>query len=284
MGTRSAGRNKNHIGIIILLILLAAAGVCALFLFPGRDKVKRTAHISLDDATEIFLDIYREKYDSIFDNAVLGKLKYLHETYGITVDLYVFGQLDEFEMWDMPVSYREEFCENAEWLKIGYHSITEENPALDGRTFEAFQEEYARIDSAIRRFAGGESVAHVLRLHYWYATKEMVAYLKEQGVTGLLCSDRGGPSYDLDEKQAEKLYKSRDGSLKEEDITYYATDIRLEDVRDIEAALEEHRKDRIIVIFTHAWCFAENYDKLETAIRWLWQEGYQLSNLESMAR
>mgnify|MGYP002703247326 FL=1 len=108
--------------------------------------------------------------------------------------------------------------------------------------------------------------------------------MKEQGVTGLLCSDRGGPSYDLDEKQAEKLYKSRDGRLKEEDITYYATDIRLEDVRDIEAALEEHRKDRIIVIFTHAWCFAENYDKLETAIRWLWQEGYQFSNLESMAR
>lgn len=284
MGTRSAGRNKNHTGVIILLILLAAAGFCALFFFLGREKVKRTAHISLDDATEIFLDIYRKEYDSIFDNAVLGKLQYLHETYGITVDLYVFGRLDEFEIWDMPIRYREEFCDNAEWLKIGYHSITEENPASDGRTFEEFQKEYARIENAIRRFAGGESVAHVLRLHYWYATKEMVAYLKEQGVTGLLCSDRGELSYDLDEKQAEKLYRSRDGRLVEKDITYYTTDIRLEDVRDIEAALEECRRDRIVVIFTHAWCFEENYDKLETAIKWLQQEGYQFSNLESLPK
>lgn len=284
MGTRSAGRNKNHTGIIILLILLAAAGICALFIFLGKEKGKRTAHISLDDATAIFLDIYREEYDSIFDNAVLGKLKYLHETYGITADLYIFGMLDEFGVWDMPVRYREEFAANAEWLKIGYHSIAEENPALDGRSFEEFREEYAKIDSAIRRFAGGESVAHVLRLHYWYATEEMVAYLKEQGITGLLCSDRGEPSYDLTEKQVKKLYRSRDGRLEEKGMTYYVTDIRLEDVRDIEAALEEHRKDRIIVIFTHAWCFAENYDKLEAAIQWLVQEGYEFSSLESLPK
>lgn len=282
MGTRSAGRTKNHIGILIVVcIVVAAAGVCAFLLFLRENAVKRTAHISVDDATGILQDICKEEYDSIFDNEILGQLKYLHEEYGITASLYIFEQLDEFAVWDMPLTYKAEFRANADWLKLGFHSVTEDDPAESGLSFADFKKEYARTESAITRFAGGEALTHVLRLHYWYATEEMVAYLKEQGVTGLLCSDSEAASYNLTEEQAEKLYRSRDGKLEAEGMTYYTTDIRLELEEDIEAALAEHERDRVIVIFTHAWCFEENYDKLETAVGWLYERGYQFSDLEA---
>ena len=285
MGTRNIRRVKNHIrGRVIFCaaaVFCAVAVLCVFFLlFWGRNQVERQAHISIDDATEIFLDIYRQEYDSIFDNEVLGRLQYLHEEYGLVVTLYVYARLGEFSIWNMPLSYKAEFQENADWLKIGFHSMSEDNPK--GNSIFDFMECYERVKTAIKRFAGEETIAHVLRLHYWYATDGMVTYLRQQGVTGLLCYDGESVSYNLSEEQSEKLYRSRDGILEANKITYYVTDIRLENEDDIETALEAHQKDRIIVIFTHAWCFEENYDKLEAAVKWLVQEEYQFSFLENM--
>lgn len=284
MGTRNVRRAKNHIRrkviFCVAAVLCAAAFFCVAFLFMKKDEVEKRAHISIDDATEILLDLYRQDYESIFDNIVLGRLKYLHKEYGIVVTLYVYAQLDDFSVWDMPRTYKAEFRENADWLKIGFHSMAEDNP--QGSSVFDFIECYERTENAIKRFAGEETIAHVLRLHYWYATDGMVAYLRQQGVTGLLCYDGEGVSYNLSEEQWEELYSSRDGILEGNNITYYATDIRLENEDDIEAALEALQKDRIIVIFTHAWCFEENRDKLEEAVRWLVQEEYQFSFLENM--
>lgn len=285
MGTRNVRRVKNHIRGSV--IFCAAAVFCAVavlgvvfFPFWGGNRVERQAHISIDDATEILMDIYRQEYDSIFDNEVLRRLQYLHKEYGLVVTLYVYEQLDEFFVWNMPLSYKAEFRENADWLKIGFHSMSEDNPK--GSSLFDFMESYERVEAAIKRFAGEETVTHVLRLHYWYATDGMVTYLRQQGVTGLLCYDSEEVSYNLREEQWEKLYRSRDGVLEANKIIYYVTDIRLENEDDIEMALEAHQKDRIIVIFTHAWCFEENYDKLEAAVKWLVQEEYRFGFLENM--
>ena len=277
MGTRRVKRNRNRFRIVVIISLLLLLALLGAGLFFVLHKPEKKAHISIDDATLIFQNIYWEEYDSIFENEILGKLQELHEQYGIKVTLYVFEELEEFAIWDMPLEYKKEFRENADWLQIGFHSIADSAPETWEKDFE---EEYSKTESAIIRFAGEKSVAKVLRLHYWYATDEMVACLQEAGVTGLLCSDSGVPSYNLTEEQAEKLYSSRDGVLETDGMTYYATDIRLEDTKDITVALEERKKDRFIVIFTHAWCFEENCDKLEEAAAWLAEAEYQFTNLE----
>ena len=292
MGTRCTKRNRNRfriIGVVCTVLILAVTLGILVFMknekaepFVGNSKKQppKTAHISIDDATMIFQDIWWHEYDSIFDNEILGTLQELHEKYGVKVTLYVFGELEEFAIWDFPLTYKSEFRENADWLQIGFHSGADCDPEEDYASFKEFTEDYERVESALWRLAGGDSVTSVLRLHNWYATEEMTAYLETQGITALLCRDNEEVSYDLTKEQAEELYASRDGKLETEEMTYYATDLRLEKTEDITAALEEHKKDRVIIIFTHAWSFEENSEKLEEAVQWLLQEEYQFSDLQ----
>lgn len=241
-----------------------------------KEQNVKLIHFSVDDATELFHDIYAYQYDSIFDNDVFGKLQYLHEQYDIKVTLYVYEGYFDFHMWDMPVTYKQEFKDNADWLKIGFHSATVENPEEAGEGFQEFTEAYENTVAAVWKFAGGDSLAKVLRLHYWYATEERVAYLSEQGIQGLLCSDTQGKSYDLTEAQLNRLYHSFQGVLKA-DMTYYVTDFRIENMEDVENELSRRKNDRMMVIFTHAWALEENYEKLETAVKWLYDNGYQFT-------
>lgn len=291
MGTRKFGRNKHCFRAVIIAVLIFVSVSGFLFVMrnenpssPLRDvrkkQLPKVAHISLDDATMIFQDIWWHEYESIFDNETLGTLQEMHEEYDIKVTLYVFGELEGFAIWDFPLTYKEEFRENADWLQIGFHSGADCDPEEDYASFKEFKEDYERVESALWRLAGGDSVTSVLRLHNWYATEEMVAYLEEQGITALLCRDSEEACYDLTDEQAEALYASRDGKLETEEMTYYATDLRLEKTEDITAALEEHKKDRVIIIFTHAWSFEENSEKLEEAVQWLLQEEYQFSDLQ----
>ncbi|MCH5275271.1 MAG: glycosyltransferase [Lachnospiraceae bacterium] len=277
--TKKRVKRRNTLKRIIVFFLLAAVAVTGMLYI--RRPVTKTAHISIDDATLIFQDIYLEEYESIFNNPIMGRLKELHDQYEIRVTLYVYYRVGGFSLWDMPLDYRSEFEENADWLKIGFHSDTEVFTELQEASLEDFIEAYTQVQDAIEEFAGENSLTGVLRLHYWYATEDMVKYLHTQGVEGLLCCDRGEPSYDLTEEETEQLYASRDGILEKNEVTYYATDIRLESTENVGTVLEEHKKDRIIVLFTHAWCFMENGDKLEEVVSALYESGYSFDWLES---
>ena len=291
MGTRKFRRNRYcfRIAIIVVLIVATVLGLLVLMRkeppsIPLKDiskkQVPKVAHISIDDATSIFQNIIWAEYDSIFDNEILGTLQNFHEEYDIKVTLYVFGESGEFAIWDFPQNYKDEFMNNFDWLQIGFHSGEDCLPEDDYVTQKEFETDYQRMESALWRIAGGNSVTSVLRLHYWYATEEMVSYLREQGITALLCRDSTEASYNLTDEQVEMLYETRDGKLEIDGLTYYVTDVRLEKEVDIVATLEEKKNDRIVVIFTHAWCFEENVQKLETAIQWLVKEKYQFNDLQ----
>lgn len=293
MGTRVIRRNrtKNRIKIVILILMLLVGILLMTYIvttlrednkqaeeFTGMEKhIKRYAHISIDDATQIFQDINFHGYSSIFENKVLKCLQNLHNEYGLKVTLYVFAELDTFSLRDFPDSYQGEFQANADWLKIGFHSISESSP--EGINITDFINGFEQINETIGRIAGKNSIAHVLRLHYWYATDEMVQGLAQRGVTGLLCGDKGEVSYHLTDKQMKNLQLSRDGKITE-GIQYYMTDIRLEKTENVETALRDRKNDRILVVFTHAWCFMENQDKMEETVKWLCEHNYEFSFLE----
>lgn len=297
MGSRIVRRNraKNRIKVVLLILMLLVGILLTTYIvtalgedreqteeFTGMQKhIRKYAHISIDDATQIFQDISFHSYDSIFDNQTMMSLQKLHEKYGLKVTLYVFGELDTFDLDSFPDFYKTEFQQNADWLKIGFHSITEQSPEETGLGTEEFLEGFEKVNREICRFAGQDSLAHVLRLHYWYATDPMVEELKERGVEGLLCGRATNECYNLKEKQIKNLLLSRDGKLHTE-ISYYVTDIRLEKTDDVTGELKKSRNDRIMVIFTHAWCFAENQDKLEEALKWLTNAGYEFTFLEGM--
>lgn len=58
--------------------------------------------------------------------------------------------------------------------------MTEADPKDEGVTTKEFAEGIEKVNQEILDFAGEESLAHVLRLHYWYATDEMVQVLKKK--------------------------------------------------------------------------------------------------------
>ena len=298
MGTRSVRRNsnRNRIKIVILVLLLLLGIALGIYIFYALQAEKtpkeplnrvrtipKYAHFSIDDATQIFQDISFHGYESIFENEVLGRLRNLHEEYGLKVTLYVFGELDTYNLADFPDTYKKEFEDSADWLKIGFHSITETSPEEEGVTTKEFAEGIEKVNQEILDFAGEASLAHVLRLHYWYATDEMVQILKKEGVEGLLCGNESNSCYNLNKEQAETLLKSRDG-IRPGELSYYVTDIRLEKTDDILKALDAHKRDRLVVVFTHAWCFQDNADKLETALGWLAKMGYEYTFLEKETR
>lgn len=296
MGTRSVRRNsnRNRIKIVILVLLLLTGIALGTYIFyalraekapeESLNRVRtipKYTHFSIDDATQIFQDISFHGYESIFENEVLGKLKDFHEEYGLKATLYVFAKLDTYDLADFPDTYKKEFEDNADWLKIGFHSVTEASPEEEGMTTEEFAEGFQEVNREILAFAGEKSLAHVLRLHYWYATDEMVNVLKEQGIEGLLCNDSKDVCYNLSETENNNLIWSRDGKIKK-DIYYYVTDIRLEKTDDIVTALQNKYYDRVVVLFTHAWCFKDNQEKLEGAVRWLTNSGYKFTFLETV--
>ncbi len=296
MGTRSIRKNKHRkkvntgkymIAVMLLLLGVFLTGyICRSMLadnetenFEKQKKITKLAHVSIDDATQIFQDIHFHGYDSIFDNEVMQSLWQLHNKYGLKVTLYVFGELDDFGLWDFPKTYQKEFEANADWLKIGYHSMKEENPAESPSTEKEFLTDFEKVNQTICEIAGEKSLAHVLRLHYWYATDWMVQDMEEQGITGLLCSDSDMLSYDLTEHQQKSLYASRDGKIID-DLNYYVTDIRLEKTENIKTALEDKKSDRILVVFTHAWCYMDNEDKMQETAEWMAKHGYRFTFFE----
>ena len=76
-------------------------------------------------------------------------------------------------------------------------------------TTKEFAEGFQKVNREILDFAGEKSLAHVIRLHYWYATDEMAEVLKKEGVEGLLCGNESNSCYNLNKEQAETLLKSK---------------------------------------------------------------------------
>lgn len=77
----------------------------------------------------------------------------------------------------------------------------------------------------------------------------------------------------MNEKQNEYLFKNEyyfDNSLK---LFIYKTDIRLEKLNNLNE-LQNIKKDKNLIIFTHEWLFPEQKSKLEQICAWAIENEY----------
>lgn len=246
----------------------------------SSNKVGGYVHFSIDDATQIFQEITLKECKSIFEQPTLKRLHKLHTTYGLKCTLYLYENIGGYNIAQMPDCYRKEFVENSDWLKLAFHGYNESNPEEDKFVRQQFKDSFKRVCAEIKRFAGEESLSQTLRLHYWYATEEMVSFLKENGVQAVLCPDNETLGYNLTEEESNLLNRSQNGIL-EGDLLYYKTDIRYESFEEVEKVFTQREGDQIIVVFTHAWCFDENISKIEDSMEWFTDNGYQFTFLEN---
>lgn len=240
-------------------------------------------HFSVDDSNSIFEDLTnnRWRYKSIFDQPFLGFMKQLHDRYGIVVSFYAFYSWDvaegHFTLADATDRFAQEFSENADWLRFGFHAI--DAPAYENLDPDTLRLYYDKTVQELIRITGSEDcIDTFLRLDRYTADETCVATLRDAGMTGLLMpvlGDGRTACYDLTEEeyalaQQQDWYESSAGT------PYTPTDICLEWLKSDEEffdAAAQMIPEAQMVVFTHEWILDDaNVQKYMT---WLAKFAYE---------
>lgn len=199
-------------------------------------------------------------YESIFQQPFFHYLQNLHNEYGVRFTLYIYAESEDYSIEKFPVKFRKELQQNSDWLKFGFHSIRPNFSQPTISNSDSFRIAYTRVVENIKRFAGNENMSNCLRLHYFYASKDEIVFLKSNGITTLLAADDPERhSYSLSQKAQEEL---RSGSYSDSIMRFLATDMRIEK-QSISPYndLYQHSENDTLVIFTHEWALYRRFIK-----------------------
>ncbi|NLD88277.1 MAG: hypothetical protein GX633_08485 [Clostridiales bacterium] len=174
----------------------------------------------IDDNIWVFRDLAKERPKSLFDNSYLGFLKRMHDTYGTKTQLNIFCATspeyggEDFTLARMPDIYKDEWRENASWLRLGFHARREfPNWPYINANAESFERDYDDIIEEITRFAGEEVIAKELVIHWLPLTKAGCEVLLKKGIRAISATygddAPAGSEKDLSENDYERLMENR---------------------------------------------------------------------------
>ena len=194
--------------------------------------MNKRVHISVDDVVATLQRLTESEYKSIYEESFFWYMRLLHRLFGTKVTCYVFAHQAGWSISDMPDRYRREFESASDWLKFGFHAVSKEQKPDE--LMLDFAEQYQQVQDQLRRFAGEQSLAHVIRLHYWYYPKEYTMALKQNGVQAVLVR--------------------YDDSVEEIDgISAWRSQICIEQDKHIMRQIWNYHSDEPLVIFAHEW-------------------------------
>lgn len=169
-------------------------------------KSFRRCNCYIDDHSFLFTDLAKERPARAFDHFYLKGLKGIHDKYGLKVTLNCFFHNDhhDFNLSDMPDTWKGEFIDNSDWLRFSFHSYSEfpDRPYLEA-TAEEFGRDYDLVKNEIIRFAGEESWIAPVVIHWANIHPAVAAEMIRRGThcysSSLRARVMGGPS--LTERQ-----------------------------------------------------------------------------------
>lgn len=220
---------------------------------PAQQTDKYVA-VSLDDTIEVFRDLSQNsnRYSSIFENETLSYLESLHKLYGVVFSMYCYYETDdgEFNLSMMTEQYKEQFVENSDWLRWGFHSYNGDT-YYDEVDVTRAENDYQKLVSELERVVGTESIERVIRLNGFRGNYENIQIMSEQqlGIVGILGADDDRNSYFLDENQSQELKEQ--GRFEQNNISFLATDLRVENIKDVKTEFDN--LDNEIIVFSHEW-------------------------------
>ena len=147
---------------------------------------KKKFIFTIDDNIRFFREISVNNLKSIFMHPYVKMLKNLHEKFGVKIQLNLFYEDDSFNLSQFPDKYFEEWKNNADWLKLSFHSKEENICPYEDASYEQVDNECEQVQREILRFAGCDSLAQTTTIHYCQTTKEGLNALKDNGIKGLL--------------------------------------------------------------------------------------------------
>jgi len=241
---------------------------------------------TVDDNIRVFRELTEAPRESLFDHPYLALYKRLHEEYALKIQLNLFYEDGHFTLSDMTDRYKGEFHENADWLKLSFHSRKENVKPYQNADYREVFDDCDAVQREILRFAGEGSLAKTTTVHYCLATNEGLIALKDHGVIGLfgLFGSEEAPrsSYQC---KAEEAKTVREGTiLYKNGIAYAALDLIVNQIplEKIAEALASYLSRERIEIMIHEQYFYPDYknyqadfqEKLDSIFQILKENGY----------
>ena len=257
-----------------------------------EERIMKNFCFTVDDNIRFFRELNETRPASVFDHPYLAMYRRLHEKYNLKVQLNLFYREGDFDLTQMTDAYRQQWQENANWLKMSFHSQWENVKPYE---FSGYQEVYDHckaVNDQILRFAVPDSLGKTTTVHYCRTTNEGLDAMGDNGYQGLLglfgtpaeprCSYSAPEELCRDIRMG-KLLPYRGVQMAPIDIV-----LNIYSVESILSQLEAMKDRPQINVMIHEQYFYPDYrayqpefaQKLEATFTWLCDHGYQSRFLE----
>lgn len=233
------------------------------------EKGKGKIHFSIDDFFTAFIDLTenRKENSSLFEQPVFAFFKRLHQDYQAVFSCFCFYEegKDGRNLAQVTDVFREEFQENSDWLRFGFHGLN--SGANYGSTrfqtgecranYRQAGEDYEKTVKELERITGGgRCIDRVPRIHFYAGTAEACrAWMDAScGIRGLISAEDDRIAYFHTEEQSRTLRQQDRLDTTGLGLTFFRTKVRLENTEDIAAFLEDFgRQEKMeeLLVFTH---------------------------------
>jgi len=268
---------------------------------------------SIDDNSFFVRDLAGTRPKSLFDCFYLAILRDLNRRYGAKFVLNMFYATpeDDFDLSQFPDTYRGEWADNADWLKLSFHARAEfPNRPYEYAAPEKLAEDFDLVAGEILRFAGEETWSPPTVIHWGMVQPMALPVLIERGVrvlSGLprrypggnyttddekrraMAAARYDVNYLLDERRSEYLAHHDALMDFESGICFSRGDIVCNNtpldrvVPTLEPLTRDPDNAEIMDLFTHEqyfWPFYSHHrpdhaERLDAAIRFCTEQGYE---------
>lgn len=226
---------------IICILLILSCSSPSIEICVDNENTVKVIHFSIDDCNTIFKNITQKKYNSIFEEPLLAKLKTLHEQYGLKVCLYVFYSFNGFCIDSCSNNFTNEFKQNSDWLQLAPHAFDEQNISKQSISLNKMVECLANI-------SGKQCITSTVRLDKFQGTRQELEQTKI--LKSFLTADN---------PTRNSYYIGNNKSLNENEFyadtlkTFYRTDFRLDNPDEFKELFSENKCENCIVFFTHEW-------------------------------
>lgn len=247
---------------------------------------------TVDDNLRFLKELTERGCESLFDHPYMALYRRLHEQYGLKVQLNLFYEMKGFDLSGMTDRYRAEFCANADWLKLSFHSRLENVKPYVASGYDEVFRDCADVHREILRFAGEASLAKTTTVHYCLATPEGLSALKDCGVKGLLglygWEEKPRSSYQTSPEDGDRIRRGE--VVLDDGIIYSGIDIVTNDysMEDNRTMLQALLGRDLIKVMIHEQYFYPDYVRhlpyfeqlLQQTFTMLCENGYQSSFFE----
>ena len=274
-----------------------------------RNAAKRYGFF-IDDHAFFLHDIWKNRYPSIFGCFYLDRLRALHRTYGTRFVLNIFFRNDhdeakpQFTIDQLPTTYRSEWDDNADWLKLSFHAYSEfPNRPYQYAAPATLARDYDTVKAEIVRFASERTFCPPGVVHWAMVSPGCFKVLRERGMRVFSGSFLQAPAdqprrpdpswttdigYSVDPERSEYLLRHYRLYDFEHDVMFlkgdvccnrYPSDVIL---KRLEAKAANSHTSPFVSLASHeqySFPFYPNYipehfERMETAVRWCTDHGY----------